>query len=477
MKTNELSLRKTVKQELRQIGYPIIRDEVLYKSNPRKISDIVAYTISEEGNLIPEVVVEIKDNPAPGIHNQLQEAVIGVGSKYALLAVGNERYWYNSETFLPVEQPKVVNTQNKYLVNKEDIIEQISVLLREMPREMITTYEKVWVIGYSLIIRLYLHQITAMKLWRELIDRGKYIDTLEKALSYFNLNQKKVNNDFIRNVNADFLVALINLLDELPPENPILGEAFLSVISNDMISSRNQGQFVTPSKVRDLIRIVVKSINSKNCDVIDLTTGIGAVLFDVTGVLKSCRAKGLEINSEIANLAKMVILLAKRQNVEIICQDALSYKENTNNLVICDPPFGGKIDLSKSDNYQDFKAIKEGKRTSAEISELFIEKAINLANPGANIIILVAEGVLFRSPSNTRDLIRDKTYIEGIISLPPHTYKPYSAVKTSLLILRKKKAGEPIPENLFLGNPQSLENIEEVGELFVEWKKGAHCKQ
>ena len=102
-----------------------------------------------------------------------------------------------------------------------------------------------------------------------------------------------------------------------------------------------------------------------------------------------------------------------------------------------------------------------------------IEQSLNLAEPGGFIITLVPEGTLFSSgPSSLlRDLIKERAIVEGIISLPSHTMKPFTGVKVSLLVLRKKKGVTETTKELFLGNPKSVEDIPSVIEEFHNWRR------
>ena len=119
---NEASLKHKVKMDLRKLGLPIIREKEIWRTNPKRRADVVAYSVDREGNLTAEVVVEIKLRTSPDMQRQLQEAAKKLGSTYALLVVGTDYYWYDGDTFLPIAAPEVIKSTGQYLIKEEDIL-------------------------------------------------------------------------------------------------------------------------------------------------------------------------------------------------------------------------------------------------------------------------------------------------------------------------------------------------------------------
>jgi hypothetical protein len=158
---------------------------------------------------------------------------------------------------------------------------------------------------------------------------------------------------------------------------------------------------------------------------------------------------GMSSTSEGAIWAKIQQLVIGEDAHTIFEGNSLSYNSilkdtslfsNHNNSIpvptpshiISAPSFGQRIyDIDSS-----FQLWQHG---SVQAEDLFIELAINWVKPDGRIVILVSEGLLFGSNRRyTRRLIKNKTRIVGIISLPSGALLPYSNIKSSILILDKK---------------------------------------
>jgi type I restriction enzyme M protein len=94
-------------------------------------------------------------------------------------------------------------------------------------------------------------------------------------------------------------------------------------------------------------------------------------------------------------------------------------------LVICNPPFGMRIDLE----------IDGIKIRNAEAA--FILRSLQLIKPNGYAIFITPEGLLSNTSNRYfRDYISSKYSLEAIISLPSNSFQPYAGVKTSLVVLK-----------------------------------------
>ena len=470
MKRTEMDITTEVCKELKKLGAPIIKKEVLYKNNPKRIADVVAYSIDENGRSFPHTVVEVRAKPAPNMQKVLQDAAKNLDSHYALLVVNGERYWFEAKNFLPIPPPDKIVSHGNFSTDPDEILVRLFSILDYM-RGYFTSYETIWILGYSLLIRLHLHKVNELKKWSELETRDQYLELLSQILRNLNIYTNEIG---IRGISDDFLKRFIEMMDQLPPEHDELGRLFLEFVQKSGGENRDLGQFFLPKKLREMVRKIIASMKIEHGKIIDLTVGFGGLLYEICEVIKSKDIVGFEISKEVATLAKIVMTLGQYHYVEINQADSLLIQNlpNTYDLVVIDPPFGGRFSKEKINQYSNYHLTNYGSRLSIDIADLFIEQAIRLARPGGYIVALVTESMLFKNPTDTRDFIRNHTFIEGIISLPSHTMKPYSAIKVNLLILRKKRENELPPKNLFLGNPESVEELSDIAELFVKWKEG-----
>lgn len=144
-------------------------------------------------------------------------------------------------------------------------------------------------------------------------------------------------------------------------------------------------------------------------------------------------------------------------------------KEGGFDIILTNPPFGGILEKGENEDY-DFleenifkeegfpkeitdpeilKNFKVGKGKARVITEkLFVERCIQLLKPGGKLGIVIPDGILNdHSNQDIRNLIREETIIDAIVSLPDVTFKPSgTGVNANCLFLQKKalnKEGKP----------------------------------
>jgi type I restriction enzyme M protein len=103
-------------------------------------------------------------------------------------------------------------------------------------------------------------------------------------------------------------------------------------------------------------------------------------------------------------------------------------------VILSNPPFAGVLP-------QD--SIRQDLPTSSKKSELlFLSLMLESLAPGGRCAVVVPEGALFGS-SGAHGELREKLLRENellaVVSLPAGVFKPYSGVKTSVLVFRKPK--------------------------------------
>jgi len=92
------------------------------------------------------------------------------------------------------------------------------------------------------------------------------------------------------------------------------------------------------------------------------------------------------------------------------------------------PPFGLKVDskydLGKQDAW-----------------ELLVGKSLEVTKSSGYVIVIVPDGALLSSRYRKfREFVVTSAYLTGVISLGQETFKPYSNVSTSILVIKKEKA-------------------------------------
>jgi type I restriction enzyme M protein len=99
-------------------------------------------------------------------------------------------------------------------------------------------------------------------------------------------------------------------------------------------------------------------------------------------------------------------------------------------IVIANPPWGGKVDLQGLDHYP---------IQSTDSSALFVQHALAQLRPGGRAIIAVPPSLLFRKGREEelrRMLVEDNT-LEAIVAIPRGSLAPNIAINVYLLLLRR----------------------------------------
>lgn len=172
--------------------------------------------------------------------------------------------------------------------------------------------------------------------------------------------------------------------------------------------------------------------------VIDFGSGVASFLGLIAALydepLMRHELRGVEINSEDANLAKMVLEMCgakyEIKNTDFLRVDNDKFYQFDKGYAF--PPIGLKTNLSFSD-------IKKkeliNSRTSSEW--LFVLKALEGLKENGKLVALLPDGALFKAPdTKIRQYLLEKGLIEGIISLPANAFSD-SNIKLSLVILSK----------------------------------------
>jgi type I restriction enzyme M protein len=204
---------------------------------------------------------------------------------------------------------------------------------------------------------------------------------------------------------------------------------------------------------------------------------------------------GLEINEELARVAKMNMIIHDDGHTNIVGHDALDFLDNITDknaalkpdkfdLILTNPPFGSVIKrtekgegyleqfdlrnyLGKSTTKNDGEADAYGEKTKAEgdakrsgknakerasikTEILFLERVHSFLKPGTGrAAIVLPDGILTNSSlQGVRDWLLEHFQLLGVVSLPQFAFAHYDAgVKASLVFLRRLKKGETVPDD------------------------------
>jgi type I restriction enzyme M protein len=257
----------------------------------------------------------------------------------------------------------------------------------------------------------------------------------------------------------------ISHFDYTHPEE--LGNAYEYLLSI-MSSQGDAGQFRTPRHVIDFIVEVVNP--TKDDKVLDPACGTGGFLVSTYNhILRQHDGKddskrveneltpderrklmsnlhGYDIDPTMVRIAQVNMYLHQFKNPQIFQYDSLTSEERWKDkyeVILANPPFmspkGGIKPHSKFG-------------ISSNRSEiLFVDYILNHLTPHGRAGIIVPEGIIFQTGNAYKNL-RESLLAGGlyaVVSLPTSSFRPYSGVKTSILLINSDIAKEQ-DEILFL---------------------------
>lgn len=174
---------------------------------------------------------------------------------------------------------------------------------------------------------------------------------------------------------------------------------------------------------------------------------------------------GIEINEQIARVAKMNMIIHDDGHTNVISTDGLNpidtiaaindrFKFNHFDFIITNPPFGSTIKQTekaylnqygfgvKETNWLDLKSSEDKKRDNQSTEVLFIEQAHRFLKEGGYLAVVIPDGILTNSSLQyVRDGIEDMYRIVAVVSMPQTAFSATGAgVKSSVLFLRKYTA-------------------------------------
>jgi|TARA_B110000037_G_scaffold76507_1_gene91534 type I restriction enzyme M protein len=162
---------------------------------------------------------------------------------------------------------------------------------------------------------------------------------------------------------------------------------------------------------------------------------ISSVLDDKNKKILNDSFYGFDIDTTMVRLGLMNLMMHGIDNPHIEYKDTLSknYNESGNyDIVLANPPFTGKLD--KGDVNPDL-GIDTG---STEL--LFLARISKMLRAGGKAAVIIPEGVLFgsnKAQKATREILLKDNQLEAVISLPAGAFKPYTGVKTAILVFTK----------------------------------------
>jgi type I restriction enzyme M protein len=190
---------------------------------------------------------------------------------------------------------------------------------------------------------------------------------------------------------------------------------------------------------------------------------------------------GIDINDEIARVAKMNMILHDDGHNNIVSDDTLDrldairkrtgnngFKEGRFDLILTNPPFGAQVNLTERPYLSDYdlgnQEDKKGKRKARKNQKteiLFIERVWQFLKSGTGrTAIVLPDGILTNSSLQyVRDFLLERFQLLAVVSLPQSAFAHFGAgVKASLVFLRRRARDErpKDDEAIFMAAPEKI---------------------
>lgn len=206
------------------------------------------------------------------------------------------------------------------------------------------------------------------------------------------------------------------------------------------------GQFSTPENLVSLIAEISHAIPA--ITILDPACGSAILLTSVAKERENLeKVVGIDINQDIAKIAETTLKNSGLNYQLINANFFYTPLADEFDLVVCNPPFGMRID-------QEIDGIKI---RSAEAA--FILRSLQFIKPNGYAIFIIPEGLLSNAINRFfRDYISQKYSLQAVVSLPTNSFQPYAGVKTSLVVLKNSKQSEKVFLAEF-AEPQALKVI------------------
>jgi type I restriction enzyme M protein len=259
------------------------------------------------------------------------------------------------------------------------------------------------------------------------------------------------------------------------------------------------GQYFTP---RPIVQFAVAMLEPTNEDVVlDPACGSGGFLLHALDAVRREASEyykpdtpdhfrhwhdfakthlfGIEINEEIARVAKMNMILHDDGHSNVVGTDALDrmrrineinrgFAEDKFDLILTNPPFGAQVKATEHPYLGDYDLGKQtdakGKskpRNNQKTEILFLERIWHFLKPSTGrAAVVLPDGILTNSSLQyVRDFLLERFQLLAVVSLPQTAFAHYGAgVKASLVFLRKRANGETPDDNeaVFMAAPEFI---------------------
>jgi len=263
------------------------------------------------------------------------------------------------------------------------------------------------------------------------------------------------NNAYLPYRDPETLNLFLQAIDKFTYEDSeTLGDAYEYLLAVLGVQG-DAGQFRTP---RHIIDFIVAAVDPQKTDtILDPACGTAGFLISAWQHIRAANTdaqgndtltpaersrlaanlRGYDISPDFVRLSLVNMYLHGFAEPQIVEYDTLTDQQRWNdyaNVIVTNPPFMSPTGGIRPHNRFSVK--------SSRSEVLFVDYVAEHLTASGRAGIIVPEGIVFRNDGpykRLRKLLVDN-YLAAVISLPAGVFKPYSPIKTSILILDKSSA-------------------------------------
>ena len=268
-------------------------------------------------------------------------------------------------------------------------------------------------------------------------------DYFKNIFSHIDLSSTKLGRS--KGAKEDVLRDLLSIVDALKKEE-IASTFDISLKKFAQSNGKKGGEFYTPPEVSTLLAKLVCLGKKKISSTYDPTCGTATALIKIGKECDVNKFYGQEMNQSTYNIAKMNMIIHGIDYKDINFQlgDTLKepkYLDKKFETIISIPPFNMR--WSADEKYlKDKRFIDYGQIAPKSRADFaFIQHSLYHLEENGVMASIITNGVLFRGGAEgaiREQLIKNKNYIDAVISLPSHIFYNTS-IPVSILIFKKNR--------------------------------------
>jgi type I restriction enzyme M protein len=439
---------------LREIGFGAIIPEQSFGVGSRRVrADAVAYGESDKPVVIVEIKSKLDTPPFDNYHPAVQQAykiALVAETPYFLVTDGEQFLWFwvdwengrADQSDPPIQTP--VARQRLRPFRNEAEAAQVLWAIVEQSRGKIAQSEYLTYLVVALRAKLYDElRIRSGKSGQFYARPGENHGAVSQRIKEL-LAEQSSEWTSVPDETLTTAVELLQPFSLLETPSQILTDVLNGLIQRSF--RLEAGEFLTPSPITEF---VIKLLLPQPAErIIDPTCGTGGLLLAVLNYWQESSEKstlptenliGVDINSQVAQIAELKLMLTIAGNANIYVADSLDQsaldrfeiRRDTFDVVVSNPPIGIRVQEAQARQFQ-------LGRFPARSEALFIEQSLALLKDGGRMAIIIPDGILFQASSEqVRRWVMKTARIDAIIQLPGRAGIPQSAINTSILVLTK----------------------------------------